>query len=256
MKIKGNCISALSDSKKRNGHIPYRDSKLTELLADSLGGRGLALMIACIGPSNHCLHETLKSLRYAQRARRIRIRPTIRMGDAKEELIAQLRRDLKEAKREGALLRAALNQKSEMYSSPSPNQILAIPKSQPPPYPNPTQLHLKPHLQDHPSVPYAEKQFTVSKPDTPRSISASRTLYISKPRKNPAQIMLHNPHPSSPRSHYQTFRSHSTPPVLKSQFPVITPLVRNTAVPTLPKHFIGTKKTNKLSNRSRYLYFA
>jgi len=41
----GNCISCLSDGKKRNGHIPYRDSKLTKLLSDSLGGNGLALMV-------------------------------------------------------------------------------------------------------------------------------------------------------------------------------------------------------------------
>lgn len=41
----GNCISALSDSKKRNGHIPFRDSKLTKLLADGLGGSGATLMV-------------------------------------------------------------------------------------------------------------------------------------------------------------------------------------------------------------------
>jgi hypothetical protein len=41
----GNCISALADSKKRLGHIPYRDSKLTKLLADSLGGSGYTLMV-------------------------------------------------------------------------------------------------------------------------------------------------------------------------------------------------------------------
>ncbi len=42
----GNCIAALSDPKKRAGHIPFRDSKLTQLLADSLGGNGLTLMYA------------------------------------------------------------------------------------------------------------------------------------------------------------------------------------------------------------------
>ena len=42
----GNCISALSDPKKKaGGHIPYRDSKLTKLLADSLGGDGVTLMV-------------------------------------------------------------------------------------------------------------------------------------------------------------------------------------------------------------------
>ncbi|KAJ3072451.1 Kinesin- protein 12 [Podochytrium sp. JEL0797] len=53
----GNCISALADPRKRNGHIPYRDSNLTKLLSDSLGGSGLALMIACISPSQVKLGE-------------------------------------------------------------------------------------------------------------------------------------------------------------------------------------------------------
>ncbi|RKO92742.1 P-loop containing nucleoside triphosphate hydrolase protein, partial [Blyttiomyces helicus] len=70
----GNCISCLADARKRTGHIPYRDSKLTKLLSDSLGGHGLAIMIACISPSAHNAHETLKTLRYAQRAKRIKNR--------------------------------------------------------------------------------------------------------------------------------------------------------------------------------------
>ena len=44
--VLGNCISALGDPKKRGGHIPYRDSKLTKLLADSLGGTGVTLMVS------------------------------------------------------------------------------------------------------------------------------------------------------------------------------------------------------------------
>ena len=44
--ITGNCISALSDPRKKNSHIPYRDSKLTKLLADSLGGDGITLMVS------------------------------------------------------------------------------------------------------------------------------------------------------------------------------------------------------------------
>lgn len=44
--LSGNCISALSDQRKKSGHIPYRDSKLTKLLADSLGGDGITLMVS------------------------------------------------------------------------------------------------------------------------------------------------------------------------------------------------------------------
>ncbi len=50
--IKGTCISALSDPVKRAGHIPYRDSKLTRLLADSLGGHGITLMVCLINRKN------------------------------------------------------------------------------------------------------------------------------------------------------------------------------------------------------------
>lgn len=41
----GYCISSLSDGKRKTGHIPYRDSKLTKLLADSLAGNGVTLMV-------------------------------------------------------------------------------------------------------------------------------------------------------------------------------------------------------------------
>lgn len=49
----GYCIASLSDSKKRNGHIPYRDSKLTKLLADSLAGNGVTLMVNYLDNENN-----------------------------------------------------------------------------------------------------------------------------------------------------------------------------------------------------------
>ncbi|XP_048972352.1 kinesin-like protein KIF12 isoform X4 [Canis lupus dingo] len=71
----GHCISLLLDPQRRQSHIPFRDSKLTKLLADSLGGRGLTLMVACVSPSAQCLPETLSTLRYASRAQRVTTRP-------------------------------------------------------------------------------------------------------------------------------------------------------------------------------------
>jgi hypothetical protein len=44
--VLGYCIASLSDHRKRNGHIPYRDSQLTKLLADSLAGNGVTLMVS------------------------------------------------------------------------------------------------------------------------------------------------------------------------------------------------------------------
>ncbi|KAI8975459.1 P-loop containing nucleoside triphosphate hydrolase protein [Mycotypha africana] len=68
----GNVISALGDPSKRNTHVPYRDSKLTRLLQDSLGGSAMTLMIACVSPAESNLSETLNTLQYANRARNIK----------------------------------------------------------------------------------------------------------------------------------------------------------------------------------------
>lgn len=59
------------------GHVPYRDSKLTRLLQDSLGGNSKTLMVACISAADDCVEESLTTLKYAARARRIRNRPTL-----------------------------------------------------------------------------------------------------------------------------------------------------------------------------------
>ncbi|KAI4337598.1 hypothetical protein L6164_015993 [Bauhinia variegata] len=69
----GNVISALGDEKKRKegGHVPYRDSKLTRLLQDSLGGNSKTVMIACVSPADTNAEETLNTLKYANRARNI-----------------------------------------------------------------------------------------------------------------------------------------------------------------------------------------
>ncbi|XP_072164401.1 uncharacterized protein [Diadema setosum] len=103
----GNCISSLSDLRKRSGHIPYRDSKLTKLLADSLGGSGITLMIACISPSSYCLSESLNTLRYANRARRIKNKPVVRM-DPREKLISSLKREVRLLRSENQYLRQRL----------------------------------------------------------------------------------------------------------------------------------------------------
>ncbi|CAM4804717.1 unnamed protein product [Rotaria magnacalcarata] len=72
----GNVVSALSDPKKRaGGHIPYRDSKITRLLKDSLGGNAKTLMITCVSPCIVDLDESLNALQYAHRASQIRNKP-------------------------------------------------------------------------------------------------------------------------------------------------------------------------------------
>lgn len=103
----GNCISALVDSKRKDGHIPYRDSKLTKLLADSLGGSGVTLMIACVSPSIFNLQETLNTLRYASRAKMIKNRPMAKM-DPKGKVILAMEREISLLKAENLFLRQHL----------------------------------------------------------------------------------------------------------------------------------------------------
>ncbi|TPP66401.1 Kinesin protein [Fasciola gigantica] len=89
----GNVISALGDKAKRGCHVPYRDSKLTRLLQDSLGGNSRTIMIACISPSDCDFVETLNTLKYANRARNIRNR-VIMNQDKTSKQLATLRAQL------------------------------------------------------------------------------------------------------------------------------------------------------------------
>ncbi|VFQ94815.1 unnamed protein product [Cuscuta campestris] len=70
----GRVINALAD---HSGHVPYRDSKLTRLLRDSLGGKTKTCIIATVSPSLQCLDETLSTLDYAFRAKNIKNRPEV-----------------------------------------------------------------------------------------------------------------------------------------------------------------------------------
>lgn len=89
----GNVISALGDVSKKASHVPYRDSKLTRLLQDSLGGNSKTLMIANISPSDRDFMETLNTLKYANRARNIKNRVQINQ-DQSSRTISSLRREI------------------------------------------------------------------------------------------------------------------------------------------------------------------
>lgn len=82
----GNIINALGDENKKGGLVPCKDSKLTRLLQDSLGGNSHTLMIACVSPGDSNLEETLNTLRYADRARKIKNKPTVNMDPQAAEL--------------------------------------------------------------------------------------------------------------------------------------------------------------------------
>ena len=116
----GNVVNALSRRGKANAagatavskkHVPYRDSRLTRLLKDSLGGNSRTLMLACVSPSDDAFGETLNTLQYAARARHIDNRPIVNTDSheaAIQEMLAeietlreQLRSQQAEAEAEG-----------------------------------------------------------------------------------------------------------------------------------------------------------
>jgi len=102
----GNVISALVEGKGK--HIPYRDSKLTRLLQNSLGGNTKTVMIACVSPAEDSYDETLSTLRYANRAKNIRNKPKIN-EDPKDALLKQYQleiRKLKQMLRDGSNLKS------------------------------------------------------------------------------------------------------------------------------------------------------
>ncbi|XP_031758561.1 kinesin-like protein KIF28P [Xenopus tropicalis] len=88
----GNVISALAEAAmgKKVLHIPYRDSVLTKLLQSALGGNSRTVMIAAISPADICYEETLSTLRYAERAKKIKNKAIINAGPT-ERLIKELK---------------------------------------------------------------------------------------------------------------------------------------------------------------------
>ncbi|KAH8677794.1 kinesin motor domain-containing protein [Xylariales sp. PMI_506] len=134
----GKVISQLS-SRNHGAHVSYRDSRLTRLLQDSLGGNAITYMIACVTPAEFHLSETLNTVQYAQRARAIQSKPRIQQieeGDKQaiiERLkaeVAFLREQIRSAERGGGERRnAAANDRPDRHSereSELQNQLLDI----------------------------------------------------------------------------------------------------------------------------------
>ncbi|XP_017471190.1 PREDICTED: chromosome-associated kinesin KIF4A [Rhagoletis zephyria] len=119
----GNVISALG-SGQGSGFVRYRDSKLTRLLQDSLGGNSITLMIACVSPADYNVAETLSTLRYADRARKIKNKPIVNQDPHAAEInhlksiIQKLRVELLAAGGGTTTMSSSLN--SALQSMPTP----------------------------------------------------------------------------------------------------------------------------------------
>ena len=105
----GNVINALTDSKERK-HIPYRDSKLTRLLENSLGGNCKTTMIATISPAQCSFNESLSTLNFAKRAKNIKNRPIVNEDIDHNALIHQYENELRK-------IRLELEEKSKLIAS-------------------------------------------------------------------------------------------------------------------------------------------
>lgn len=110
----GNVISALGDPARAKSntatHVPYRDSKLTRLLQDSLGGNAHTMMIACVSPAEWNAGETINTLKYANRARNIKNRAVVNeKEDGWDDVewlqgtVSRLRKELKVIKDGGVI---------------------------------------------------------------------------------------------------------------------------------------------------------
>ncbi|XP_065205081.1 osmotic avoidance abnormal protein 3 isoform X2 [Planococcus citri] len=115
----GNVISALVDGKSK--HIPYRDSKLTRLLQDSLGGNTKTLMVACLSPADNNYDETLSTLRYANRAKNICNKPHIN-EDPKDTKLREYQDEIQK-------LRQLLEQNSNFPTAQNIKDIIGVPDS-------------------------------------------------------------------------------------------------------------------------------
>lgn len=97
----GKVISTLD---KAESFVPYRESKLTKLLMDSLGGSSSCVMVACCSPSAKYTEESLNTLQYAYRAKNITNSPVIQM-DSTQRLVFQLRQEVAQLRAENIQLR-------------------------------------------------------------------------------------------------------------------------------------------------------
>ncbi|KAF8844950.1 kinesin-domain-containing protein [Paxillus ammoniavirescens] len=115
----GRVINALVD---RSSHVPYRESKLTRLLQDSLGGRTKTCIIATISPARSNMEETLSTLDYAIRAKSIRNKPEINQRMTRNSLLKEY---IAEIERLKADVLAAREKNGIFFSEETWNQLSA-----------------------------------------------------------------------------------------------------------------------------------
>ncbi|OQR81160.1 kinesin-like protein [Achlya hypogyna] len=116
------------NSPRKDTFVPFRDSKLTMLLIDSLGGRSRTLMLACVNASPQFARESIRTLEFAMGVARIRNEPTVALSP-QDKLVRDLRAEIKQLKHENEYLRSlsCLSRGQSMpalpFDGPSDNQV-------------------------------------------------------------------------------------------------------------------------------------
>ena len=118
----GNCINALASG---SHFVPYRDSKLTRLLKDSLGGNCKTVMIATTSPSHLSYEDTLNTLKYANRAKNIRVRAKQNLVTP-DEHVSQYEHAIADLRNEVAILKAKLVQRSAAPSDVVEGDVMSL----------------------------------------------------------------------------------------------------------------------------------
>lgn len=111
----GNCINALGEKNNKGSYVPFRDSKLTRLLKDSLGGNCKTIMIANIAPTSFCVEDTINTLKYANRAKNIKTYVSKNVNEVSHH-IAQYTKIISDLRNEIASLKQKLT--GNPYRSP------------------------------------------------------------------------------------------------------------------------------------------
>mmetsp|Transcript_12201 Transcript_12201/g.13988 ORF Transcript_12201/g.13988 Transcript_12201/m.13988 type:complete len:696 (+) Transcript_12201:63-2150(+) len=120
----GQVVSALADSKSRKP--PYRDSKLTRLLQDSLGGNSRTIMLACVSPADYNIEESKNTLRYATSARNIKNTATKNMvRQISQEEAMKLQRENQLLKQQVAELQANLKKMARIQVPSEPSKVVS-----------------------------------------------------------------------------------------------------------------------------------
>jgi kinesin family protein 18/19 len=127
-----NCINALGEAQKSGvkAFVPYRDSKLTRLLKDSLGGNARTVMIANISPAANVFEETHNTLKYANRAKNIKTKIT-RNVHAVESHIANYQSIINELRAEVQQLRQQLQVSNSLALGPSNQTVVSFSSTSP-----------------------------------------------------------------------------------------------------------------------------